>query len=205
MTAPRPRNKASPQFNPRLPAVPGGWSPLIQFQSADFRPYSSRQGRSSSFRGRAARCGRHADTFDRTWATGVNTFNAPAGTVLNPGTTNFVHIGQTQGHPVEWTTSSSDDAAATGWSPSVYALNFQGSWSFPDSEKLKFRVNGRAAEPTINHLSEIRSAGPTLRLGAAAMNWPVVPLPSLSASNRFFIMIFNSNSRKREVKCKMRN
>ena len=205
MTAPRPRNQASPQSTPDCPPFPVGGLPSFN---------SSLQTFARIVPGKVVR-----HPFVHALLVAVvtqihSTGRGPPGSILStprqarywtparPTSCISVKLKVTQ---LNRTTSSSDDAAATGWNPSVYALNFQGSWSFPDSEKLKFRVNGRADEPTINHLSEIRSAGPTLRLGAAAMNWPVVPLPSLSASNRFFIMIFNSNSRKREVNCKIRN
>ena len=87
-----------------------------------------------------------------TWATGLNTFNAPADTQLGPNTTYFVFVSDihvSESLRVHATDSSSADAGgASGWSvgtrfttdeEGLSTGNFTGSRT---RKRLKFQVNG---------------------------------------------------------------
>ena len=86
-----------------------------------------------------------------TWATGENTFNAPAGTTLKAGTTYFVFLSYSGSTvtDLELVVAVSTDADAgrfPGWSVGQYtsrARSPQGSWSTPSSAALtQYAVEG---------------------------------------------------------------
>ena len=86
-----------------------------------------------------------------TWATGVNTFNAPGGTVLDPGTTYFVvqsYSGARAHLTLRPTASGSADDDSTGWSVAGARLTRShtdlGDWSGRSGEYTKFSVSGAA-------------------------------------------------------------
>ena len=86
-----------------------------------------------------------------TWATGVNTFNAPGGTVLDPGTTYFVvqsYSGARAHLGLRPTASGSADDDSTGWSVAGARLTRShtdlGDWSRRSGEYTKFSVRGAA-------------------------------------------------------------
>ncbi len=86
-----------------------------------------------------------------TWATGVNTFNAPGGTVLDPGTTYFVvqsYSGARAHLTLRVTASGSADDDSTGWSVAGARLTRShtdlGDWSGESGEYTKFSVSGAA-------------------------------------------------------------
>ena len=86
-----------------------------------------------------------------TWATGVNTFNAPGGTVLDPGTTYFVvqsYSGARAHLGLRPTASGSADDDSTGWSVAGARLTRShtdlGDWSRRSGEYTKFSVSGAA-------------------------------------------------------------
>ena len=86
-----------------------------------------------------------------TWATGVNTFNAPGGTVLDPGTTYFVvqsYSGARAHLGLRATASGSADDDSTGWSVAGARLTRShtdlGDWSRRSGEYTKFSVSGAA-------------------------------------------------------------
>ena len=86
-----------------------------------------------------------------TWATGVNTFNAPGGTVLDPGTTYFVvqsYSGARAHLSLRVTASGSADDDSTGWSVAGARLTRSrtdlGDWSGQSGEYTKFSVSGAA-------------------------------------------------------------
>ena len=86
-----------------------------------------------------------------TWATGVNTFNAPGGTVLDPGTTYFVvasYSGARAHLQLRPTASGSADDDSTGWSVAGARLTRShtdlGDWSRRSGEYTKFSVSGAA-------------------------------------------------------------
>ena len=86
-----------------------------------------------------------------TWATGVNTFNAPGGTVLDPGTTYFVvasYSGARAHLSLRPTASGSADDDSTGWSVAGARLTRSrtdlGDWSGQSGEYTKFSVSGAA-------------------------------------------------------------
>ena len=87
-----------------------------------------------------------------TWATGANTFNAPADTELDANTLYFVHVSYSgTGNELALThtgSTSHDSGGAAGWSVGLVYERTQGSWSFPIRPKrLRFRINGRASDP----------------------------------------------------------
>ena len=86
-----------------------------------------------------------------TWATGPNTFNAPAGTTLEAGTTYFVFVSYSGARAylnVYYTASTSADSGeAAGWSVGQRFSRGAGDWS-SDTGQLRFRINGRASEVT---------------------------------------------------------
>ena len=86
-----------------------------------------------------------------TWATGVNTFNAPGGTVLDPGTTYFVvasYSGARAHLQLRPTASGSADDDSTGWSVAGARLTRNrtdvGDWLRRGGEYTKFSVSGAA-------------------------------------------------------------
>ena len=86
-----------------------------------------------------------------TWATGVNTFNAPGGTVLDPGTTYFVvqsYSGARAHLTLRVTASGSADDDSTGWSVAGARLTRSHTdlddWSGESGEYTKFSVSGAA-------------------------------------------------------------
>ena len=86
-----------------------------------------------------------------TWATGVNTFNAPGGTVLDPGTTYFVvasYSGARAHLGLRPTASGSADDNSTGWSVAGARLTRNrtdvGDWLRRGGEYTKFSVSGAA-------------------------------------------------------------
>ena len=86
-----------------------------------------------------------------TWATGVNTFNAPGGTALDPGTTYFVvqsYSGARAHLSLRLTASGSADDDSTGWSVAGARLTRSrtdlGDWSGQSGEYTKFSVSGAA-------------------------------------------------------------
>ena len=86
-----------------------------------------------------------------TWATGVNMFNAPGGTVLDPGTTYFVvqsYSGARAHLGLRATASGSADDDSTGWSVAGARLTRShtdlGDWSGRSGEYTKFSVSGAA-------------------------------------------------------------
>ncbi len=90
-----------------------------------------------------------------TWATGVNTFNAPEGTSLVAGTTYFVFVSYSGTAPsaaLRYTASSSADAGgAADWNiGQLYsrARTFENPWMAQSETWIHFRVNGRASEVT---------------------------------------------------------
>ena len=85
------------------------------------------------------------------WATGVNTFNAPGGTVLDPGTTYFVvqsYSGARAHLTLGVTASGSADDDSTGWSVAGARLTRSRTnlddWSGQSDEYTKFSVRGAA-------------------------------------------------------------
>ena len=100
-----------------------------------------------------------------TWATGLNTFDAPADTELDTGTTYFVHMsysGSGTGLNLSVTNSTSADAGgAPDWSVGQNRNRISGStWSSPRSNRFRFKINGRAAA-TSNNAPEFLSATAT--------------------------------------------
>ena len=82
-----------------------------------------------------------------TWATGLNTFNAPAGTELDADTEYFVYVsysGQATNLGISLTNSGSADAATTDWSIGHSYAHQDNAWlQLP--RRVKFRINGRNA------------------------------------------------------------
>ena len=93
------------------------------------------------------------------WATGHNTFDAPAGTTLEAGTTYFVFVsysGARNNMAVHTTRSTSaDSGAAAEWSVGQRFERGSGDWS-SSSELLRFKING-AETMLINQPGEIRA------------------------------------------------
>ena len=82
------------------------------------------------------------------WATGVNTFNAPAGTSLEADATYFVFVSYGGGDPIlrinTTLSSSADETSAPGWSVGWSAQRARGSqvaWTVINGLAVKFRVN----------------------------------------------------------------
>ena len=96
----------------------------------------------------ARRPGRHADAFHG-YLGGVNTFNAPGGTVLDPGTTYFVvqsYSGARAHLGLRPTASGSADDDSTGWSVAGARLtrNRPRRLARRSGEYTKFSVRGAA-------------------------------------------------------------
>ncbi len=87
-----------------------------------------------------------------TWATGFNTFDAPADTELDTGTTYFVHMsysGSGMGLNLNVTNSTSADAGgAPDWSVGQNFFRVSGGDWRTTSVRFRFKINGRAAEGT---------------------------------------------------------
>ena len=89
-----------------------------------------------------------------TWATGVNTFNAPEGTSLVAGTTYFVFVSYSGTAPIaalRYTASSSADAGgAADWNiGQLYsrARTFENPWMAQSETWIHFRINGTVVIP----------------------------------------------------------
>ena len=96
-----------------------------------------------------------------TWATGANTFNAPADTELDANTLYFVHVSYS-GERADLTLGETgftghDSGEAAGWSVGQLYKRNQGSWStYLAITRLRFKING-AETLLINQPSEIRA------------------------------------------------
>ena len=96
-----------------------------------------------------------------TWATGANTFNAPADTELDANTLYFVHVSYSGERPDltlgETGSTAHDSGEAVGWSVGQLYRRNQGSWSTHlATTLLRFKING-AETMLINQPSEIRA------------------------------------------------
>ena len=82
-----------------------------------------------------------------TWATGANTFNAPADTELDANTLYFVHVSYS-GERADLTLGETgftghDSGEAAGWSVGQLYKRNQGSWStYLATTRLRFKING---------------------------------------------------------------
>ena len=82
-----------------------------------------------------------------TWATGANTFNAPADTELDANTLYFVHVSYS-GERADLTLGETgftahDSGEAAGWSVGQLYQRNQGSWSTHlTTMRLRFKING---------------------------------------------------------------
>ena len=96
-----------------------------------------------------------------TWATGANTFNAPADTELDANTLYFVHVSYS-GERADLTLGETgftahDSGEAAGWSVGQLYQRNQGSWSqHLTITRLRFKING-AETMLINQPGEIRA------------------------------------------------
>ena len=96
-----------------------------------------------------------------TWATGANTFNAPADTELDANTLYFVHVSYS-GERADLTLGETgftahDSGEAAGWSVGELYQRNQGSWSTHlTTMRLRFKING-AETMLINQPGEIRA------------------------------------------------
>ncbi len=97
-----------------------------------------------------------------TWATGANTFNAPADTELDANTLYFVFVsynGEREYLDISFTgVTSHDSGEAAGWSVGRLYERGQGSWSqnVVPGRRLRFKING-AETMLINQPGEIRA------------------------------------------------
>ena len=96
-----------------------------------------------------------------TWATGQNTFNAPADTELDANTLYFVFVsysGEREDLALTYTSLTAHDSGeAAGWSVGQAYQRNQGSWSEHFTRtRLRFKING-AETMLINQPSEIRA------------------------------------------------
>ena len=100
-----------------------------------------------------------------TWATGANTFNAPADTELDANTLYFVHVSYS-GERADLTLGETgftahDSGEAAGWSVGQLYQRNQGSWSTHfATTRLRFKINGAetiAETMLINQPGEIRA------------------------------------------------
>ena len=99
-----------------------------------------------------------------TWATGVNTFNAPGDTELDADTRYFVYMAYSGSNPTlqlratDSTSADDDGAADWGIGPKMRNVSL-GGW-VNSSDRVRFRINGiQAPEPEtpINQPGEIRA------------------------------------------------
>ena len=99
-----------------------------------------------------------------TWATDVNTFNAPGDTELDADTRYFVYMAYSGSNPTlqlratDSTSADDDGAADWGIGPKMRNVSL-GGW-VNSSDRVRFRINGiQAPEPEtpINQPSEIRA------------------------------------------------